>query len=70
MPKKAKQYVYVKECKPMTRQACDIWEKKKLRPTCDKIQKTVRSYKPLQAVQGGEKGLGECLCRRKEGDCR
>merc|ERR1711963_953811 len=44
-PKKAKKYNYVKECKPVKRQVCDDWEKKKLRPVCDKVQKNVCSYK-------------------------
>ena len=45
-PKKAKQYVYHKECKPVKREVCENREKKKLRPVCDKVQKTVCSYKP------------------------
>ena len=40
-PKKAKQYTYTKECKPVVRQVCEDAEKKKLRPVCDKIQKNV-----------------------------
>merc|ERR1712055_506622 len=47
-PKKAKDYVYHKECKPIKRQVCDDCEKKKLRATCDKIQRNVCSYKPKE----------------------
>merc|ERR1711911_78454 len=47
-PKKAKQYTYTKECKPVVRQVCEDAEKKKLRPVCDKIQKNVCSYKPQE----------------------
>merc|ERR1712126_447076 len=47
-PKKAKEYVYHKECKPVKRRVCDDCEKKKLRATCDKIQRNVCSYKPKE----------------------
>merc|ERR1711915_846144 len=43
-PKKAKKYLYNKECKPVTRQVCENREGKKLRPVCDKIQKNICSY--------------------------
>merc|ERR1711915_513306 len=70
-PKKAKQYVYVKECKPVTRQVCDNQERKKLRPTCDKIQKTVCSYKPEEKKEycyKVEKKVWEkvCVAEKKE----
>merc|ERR1712071_8389 len=54
-PKKAKQYTYTKECKPVVRQVCEDAEKKKLRPVCDKIQKNVCSYKPQEHCQEEEK---------------
>ena len=47
-PKKAKKYIYNKECKPVTRQVCENREGKKLRPVCNKIQENVCSYKPVQ----------------------
>merc|ERR1711862_337571 len=47
-PKKAKKYLYNKECKPVTRQVCENREGKKLRPVCDKIQKNICSYKPVE----------------------
>merc|ERR1740128_431222 len=50
-PKKAKQYAYTKECKPVVRQVCEDAEKKKLRPVCDKIQKNVCSYKPQEQLE-------------------
>jgi len=34
---------------------CDNQEKKKLRPTCDKIQKTVCSYKPEEQCKEEKK---------------
>merc|ERR1712112_146568 len=45
-PKKAKKYVYHKDCKPVTRKVCDTCEKKTLSPVCDKIHKQVCKYKP------------------------
>merc|ERR1711937_1104505 len=37
--------------KPVTRQVCDNREGKKLRPVCDKIQKSVCSYKPVEKCE-------------------
>jgi len=54
-PKKAKKYNYVKECKPVKRQVCDDVEKKKLRPSCDKVQKNVCSYKPEEVCEDEHK---------------
>jgi len=45
-PKKAKKYVYHKDCKPVSRKVCDTCEKKTLSPVCDKIHKQVCKYKP------------------------
>merc|ERR1739849_19990 len=47
-PKKAKKYVYHKDCKPVTRKVCDTCEKKTLSPVCDKIHKQVCKYKPQE----------------------
>merc|ERR1719431_668640 len=47
-PKKAKKYVYHKNCKPVSRKVCDTCEKKTLIPVCDNIQKQVCKYKPQQ----------------------
>merc|ERR1711915_736976 len=54
-PKKAKNYLYNKECKPVTRQVCENREGKKLRPVCDKIQKNICSYKPEETCKEEEK---------------
>jgi len=54
-PKKAKKYIYNKECKPVTRQVCENREGKKLRPVCDKIQKSVCSYKPVEKCEEEKK---------------
>merc|ERR1739848_112549 len=54
-PKKAKKYIYNKECKPVTRQVCENREGKKLRPVCDKIQKNVCSYKPVEKCEEEKK---------------
>merc|ERR1712121_67236 len=54
-PKKAKKYLYNKECKPVTRQVCENREGKKLRPVCDKIQKNIFSYKPVEQCKEEEK---------------
>merc|ERR1712228_897937 len=54
-PKKAKKYLYNKECKPVTRQVCENREGKKLRPVCDKIQKNICSYKPEETCKEEEK---------------
>merc|ERR1712033_111943 len=54
-PKKAKKYLYNKECKPATRQVCENREGKKLRPVCDKIQKNICSYKPEETCKEEEK---------------
>merc|ERR1712142_1136584 len=45
-PKKAKKYVYHKDCKPVSRKVCDTCEKKTLSPVCDKIHKQVCKHKP------------------------
>merc|ERR1711962_1836037 len=50
-PKKAKKYIYNKECKPVVRQVCENREGKKLRPVCDKIQKNICSYKPVEKCE-------------------
>merc|ERR1719244_1615990 len=47
-PKKAKQYAYHKQCKPVKRQVCDDSEKKRLRPECNKVQRTECNYKPVE----------------------
>merc|ERR1712198_328664 len=54
-PKKAKKYIYNKECKPVTRQVCENREGKKLRPVCDKIKKNVCSYKPVEKCEEEKK---------------
>merc|ERR1711973_460659 len=54
-PKKAKKYIYNKECKPVVRQVCENREGKKLRPVCDKIQKSVCSYKPEEKCEEEKK---------------
>merc|ERR1711962_325869 len=54
-PKKAKKYIYNKECKPVTRQVCENREGKKLRPVCDKIQKNICSYKPVEKCEEEKK---------------
>jgi len=50
-PKKAKKYNYTKDCKSVKRQVCDDVEMKKLRPVCDKIQKNVCAYKPVEKCE-------------------
>merc|ERR1712228_254858 len=60
-PKKAKKYLYNKECKPVTRQVCENREGKKLRPVCDKIQKNICSYKPEETCKEEEK-VWEKVC--------
>jgi len=47
-PKKAKQYAYHKQCKPVKRQVCDDSEKKRLRSDCNKVQRTECNYKPVE----------------------
>merc|ERR1712212_323675 len=54
-PKKAKKYIYNKECKPVVRQVCENREGKKLRPVCDKIQKSICSYKPVEKCEEEKK---------------
>merc|ERR1711962_1240291 len=54
-PKKAKKYIYNKGCKPVVRQVCENREGKKLRPVCDKIQKSVCSYKPEEKCEEEQK---------------
>jgi len=50
-PKKAKKYVYHKDCKPVSRKVCDTCEKKTLSPVCDKVHKQVCKYKPEEKCQ-------------------
>ena len=54
-PKKAKKYVYHKDCKPVSRKVCDNCEKKTLKPVCDKVQRKVCSYKPEESCHEEKK---------------
>jgi len=54
-PKKAKKYVYHKNCKPVTRKVCDTCEKKTLIPVCDNLQKQVCKYIPQQKCHDEKK---------------
>merc|ERR1712137_432374 len=78
-PKKAKQYTYTKECKPVVRQVCEDAEKKK---TASRLRQDPEERVQLQApgaLQGGgeeillqdrEEGLGAGLHQGEEGDHR
>nr|AGN29677.1 hypothetical protein [Acartia pacifica] len=54
-PKKAKKYMYHKDCKPVSRKVCDNCEKKQLKPVCDQVQRKVCSYKPEETCQEEKK---------------
>jgi len=54
-PKKAKQYTYFKDCKPVTRKVCDNVEKKLLKPVCDQVQRKVCSYVPEEKCEEEKK---------------
>jgi len=54
-PKKAKKYVYHKDCKPVSRKVCDNVEKKTLKPVCDKVQRKICNYKPTESCQEEKK---------------
>jgi len=62
-PKKAKKYVYHKDCKPVQRKVCDNVEKKTLKPVCDQVQRKVCKYQPKEYCE--EKNKEYCFKTEK-----
>jgi len=54
-PKKAREFVYHKECRPVKRQVCEDCEKKKLRENCGEMQRNVCRYQPKEHCVEEEK---------------
>jgi len=54
-PKKARNFVYHKECKPVKRHVCDGSQKKKLKVTCDKEPRSVCTYEPKEKCKDEQK---------------
>merc|ERR1711931_285251 len=54
-PKKARNFSYHKECKPVKRQVCDNAQKKKLKVTCEKEPRSVCTYEPKEKCEDEHK---------------
>merc|ERR1711931_29492 len=54
-PKKARNFSYRKECKPVKRQVCDDSSKKKLKVTCEKEPRSVCTYEPKEECKDQHK---------------
>jgi len=54
-PKKAKNFVYSKECKPVKRQVCENAQKQKLKANCEKVPRSVCTYKPKETCHDEQK---------------
>merc|ERR1712168_1763469 len=54
-PKKARNFSYRKECKPVKRQVCDDSSKKKLKVTCEKEPRSVCTYEPKEECKDEHK---------------
>merc|ERR1711862_1033792 len=62
-PKKAKKYVYHKDCKPVSRKVCDTCEKKTLSPVCDKYTSRCASTSLKRSVRLRRKSTASRLRR-------
>merc|ERR1711970_1654552 len=54
-PKKARNFVYSKECKPVKRRVCGDAQKSKLKPKCEMVPRSVCDYKPKEKCQDEQK---------------
>jgi len=54
-PKRAKQYRYHKQCRPVKRQVCEDCEKQELRPVCSKVHHNVCKYHPKEKCEEEKK---------------
>merc|ERR1712240_137228 len=53
-PKKLKNFVYSKECKPVPRKVCEKADREVLRETCDQVVSQVCKYKPSKHCTEGK----------------
>merc|ERR1712002_1183414 len=54
-PKKARNFVYSKECKPVKRRVCGDAQKSKLKPKCEMVPRSVCDYKPKEKCHDEQK---------------
>merc|ERR1712105_193873 len=53
--KKAKKYSYTKDCKEQPREICDQCEKKSIQPVCEKQERLVCTYEPVETCRDEDK---------------
>merc|ERR1719427_596001 len=54
-PKKAKKYSYTKDCKEQPREICDQCEKKTIQRVCEKQERLVCTYEPVETCKDEDK---------------